>query len=630
MLHVDKWCKVFMCAIITNRRMQVNGLPATIVKGGNVDGLKIMMDRTGKLLSRYWYARFTRQGVKRNVRIAPKIEIKGNPPLDENGRIDLKGRGDAVFEKSRAAARAALAKMRAAAKTTGKSKAVKDAETADLVNHYHQARTGKTIKSPRLDELAGLWQGLARNYRPTKERELVASSTFARFTAFAREYCQKNGGQCATIDEVTPEITAAWYADIRARYAWGTVKSQWYLLRKAWTRWHIYANKNPFESVVVRKNDKEGEGAERPPLTEKELSRLFDVTREKPALHALVVTAACTGMRIGDVCRLKWADVDLPSGLIETTTAKAGTKVTLPIFPPLREVLEELHAKCAVGDSQFVFPWAAAQYEHVNAKGLPDQRTGIVRMVKPYFARAIFPDTEPAPAVLTNAKPKSLSEVLVAIDGARFAPTKRERVCAVYTRWRNGEKCKDIAESLGIARGQVSDYLKDVERLTGETYRPQVERKRVAGRKSARDLIERTRAKRATGRLSASLYGWHNLRHTFIVLALQEGVPVNDVSRIVGHSDVKTTLDRYGNNSRKVVAERTRRRMHGTVLATGEAVPLINGASIKTNAAVPTLPAPAAAKSAAERLRELKALADEGLITPEEYAEKRSAVICEI
>ena len=52
---------------------------------------------------------------------------------------------------------------------------------------------------------------------------------------------------------------------------------------------------------------------------------------------------------------------------------------------------------------------------------------------------------------------------------------------------------------------------------------------------------------------------------------------------------------------------------------------MIEGAA--TGADAPAqLPAPAA-KSAAERLRELKALADEGLVTPEEYAEKRKAII---
>ncbi len=604
---------------------------ASTLKGYVMEGLKIMTDRTGRLSSPYWYARFTRQGEKRNVRIAPKVKIQGKPPTDANGRIDLKGSGDAAFEKSRTKALAALAKMREAAETKGKSKAVKDAETADLANRYYQARTGKTIKSPRLSELADLWRDLKRSYTPTEERAQVARSTFTRFAAFAKHHCKTNGGKCATIDEITPEIAAAWFAAIQAEFAWGTVKSQWYLLRKAWARWHIYANKNPFESVVVRKNDESGKEAERPPLTEEELARLFKVTQEDPLLHALVVTAACTGMRIGDVCRLKWADVDLCKGLIDTTTAKAGTKVTLPIFPPLRKVLEELHAKHAVGDPPFVFPSVAARYEHVNAKGLPDRRTGIMRMVKPFFARAIFPMKKPAAAELANVKPKSLDEVLSAIANARFTSAKRERVREVFTRWYNGEKCKDIAESLGIARGQVSDYLKDVERLTGETYRPQTKRRRATDRTSARDLIELTRVERTTGKLSASRYGWHNLRHTFVILAFAQGVPPNDVSRIVGHSNVKTTLDRYGNNSREMVAERTRRQMRHTVLATGDAVPMIEGT--ETEVAVGDVhvkhPTPTT-RSAAERLRELKALADEGLITSEDYAEKRRSIIAEI
>ena len=590
-----------------------------------MDGLKIMTDKTGKLRSRYWYARFTRQGEKRNVRIAPKVEIKGKPPTGADGRIDLKGKGDATFEKSRKAALAALAKMRTAAKTTGKTKAVKDAETADMVNRFHQARTGQTIKSPRLDALADLWRGLAREKVPTAERARAASATFNRFAVFAKGYCKANGGMCATIDDVTTEIAVAWFTNIRDDFAWGTVKDQWHLMRKAWSRWHIYASKNPFENVVVRNGKTDNAKVERRPLTESELARLFDATRENPAIHGLVVAAACTGMRIGDVCRLKWADVDMRGGFIDTVTAKAGVRVTVPIFEPLRKVLRDLHDKHAVGDSPFVFPTWAARYEHVNKKGFPDQRTGIVRMVKPYFARAIFSEPAPIPAVLADAKPKTHKEVLAAIDGARFAAAKKERLREVYTRWRNGEKGVEIAAAMNIARGQVSDYLKDVERLTGETYRPRIERKRVSGRTSARDLIDRTRAPRAIGKHAASLYGWHNLRHTFVVLAFQAGVPANDISRIVGHGDVETTLNNYGNTSREVVAERTRKRMRGTVLATGEAVPMIGGAAVEANAPA-QLPAPAA-KSTADRLRELKALADEGLITPEEYAEKRKAVI---
>ena len=582
-----------------------------------MDGLKILTGADGKPRSKFWYTRFTRGGEKVDVSLA--VEIRGRPPRDANGRIDLKGRGDAAFERSRKAALDALAEMREAARTTGKTKAVKDAETADLVNRFHRARTGKAIESTRLDALPELWQGLERNYRPTAERIQAAARTFRRFAAFAADYCRAHGGRCETVDEITPELAAAWFSALRDEYAWGTARPMWHLMRTSWTRWHIYAGTNPFGKVVVRNREASAAKVERRPLTEAELARLFDATKENPELHALVVAAACTGMRIGDVCRLKWDDVDLRGGLIEATTAKAGVRVTVPIFAPLRKVLAGLRAKRAVDDSPFVFPRAAARYNRVNAGGFHNATTGIYRQVKPYFARAIFPLEEPAPAMLAEAKPKSREEVLAAIDGAGFAPTKRARAREVYTRWRDGEKCAEIAAAMNMARGQVSDYLKEVERITGEAYRPRMGRKMAAGRVSNRDLIDRTRARRAIGKHSASLYGWHNLRHTFVVLALQAGVPVNDVSRIVGHGDVATTLNNYGNTSREVVAERTRQQMErrGAVLATGAAVPMVGGASVP-------------AKSTADSLRELKAVADDGLITPEEYSAKRKAIIAGI
>ena len=63
-----------------------------------------------------------------------------------------------------------------------------------------------------------------------------------------------------------------------------------------------------------------------------------------------------------------------------------------------------------------------------------------------------------------------------------------------------------------------------------------------------------------------------------------------------------------------------------TALATGDAATLTGGKAIGSSGnASAQLPAPA--KSAAERLRELKALADEGLITQAEYATQRKAII---
>ena len=145
-------------------------------------GLKIMKGKDGEPRET-WYARFTRNGQKVNVNL--RVPIRGRVPLDANGNFDVNGAGDAAFAKSRAAALAELSKMEAAAKTTGKTKAVRDAETADLEKRYYRARTGKGIEGVALAELAERWHKIKRTYKPTEIWSAAIDTWFARFTAFA-------------------------------------------------------------------------------------------------------------------------------------------------------------------------------------------------------------------------------------------------------------------------------------------------------------------------------------------------------------------------------------------------------------------------------------------------------------
>jgi len=635
-------------------KKNVNGEKCENRNGRSVIGLKVLQDGAGALRSPFWYTRFTRNG--RKVDVSLGVRIVGNPARNEYGRIDLALAGDTAFEDSRNKAAIALVDMRKAARTCGKSKAVKDAETADLINRYHRARTGRSIESPRFETLGDLWDALARSRPPTAERSRNARNVFARFAAFARRWCGDQGTHCATLDEITPELAAAWFEDLRGTYSWETVKAYWQMMRGAWVRWHLYAGTNPFEGVIIRGAAPGGAKVERRPLTETELGRLFDATREDKELHDLTIAAACTGMRIGDVCNMKWSDVDLRGGLIDAVTAKAGVRVSVPIFAPLREVLERRQAVVAVGDSPLVFPAFAEAYNHKGATGVHDRRDGIFRRIKPYFARAVFDDVDKATATDADAKPLPIGDALAAIDAAGFTDAKRERLREIYSRFRNGETYADICEALKIRKGQVSDYLRDAERVTGETLRPGLSKHGTA----KRDLLARTRGRRGVGKKSASLFGWHNLRHTFVVLAIQSGVPAEKVRRIVGHGDVSTTLDNYFNPTRANEAERVRRQMSGTVLATGTALPLgpvidaeaVNvpaiaektatggqvasrtraGTEIARRDSAPVL-APVLArptKDAAQRMAEAKSLLDAGFITADEYQAKRAQILAEI
>lgn len=610
-------------------------------------GLKIMRDKGGKPRET-WYARFTRGGQKVNVNLG--VPLRGTIPTttDADGRtvFDVNGTSDDAFAQSRKAALAALAMMEKAAKTTGDTQAVKDAKTADIATRYFRARTGQSIKAPSISKMGEIWKGVMRTYEPTPERTRAAMATFKRFADFTRDYCAEHGGKCSTIAEITPELTSAFFKHIFAQYSWGTVKDQMSVLsgvyahamglRAAKVNGKVQNPITPFNQIVKRNREIGNAKIPRKPLTEAQLERLFELTEENPAVHDLVVCAATTGMRLGDVASLRWDDVDMDGGFISVQTSKTGTKVTLPIFTQLRKVLTARHEKHAVGDSPFVFPAAAARYNHTNAKGYPDQRTGLIRMIKPFLARACM-KPEPTTALLADAEPLTVAEVLSRIDGARFEPNKKARVREVFTRFRNGEQCKDIAAALNIARGQVSGYLKDVERLTGETYRPNIAKGRIPDRNPrVNDLIERTRATRKVGKHAASLLGWHNLRGTFCILAVNAGVPIENIRLICGHGDTETTLNNYIHPTPETEAERVRKQMSNTVLETGTAnaligetinIPLTPQPAPDAVAVAPALPMPRGKK---ERLAEVEQLFTDGLIDADERKEQRARILNEI
>ena len=43
---------------------------------------------------------------------------------------------------------------------------------------------------------------------------------------------------------------------------------------------------------------------------------------------------------------------------------------------------------------------------------------------------------------------------------------------------------------------------------------------------------------------------FHDLRHSYATWLVSEGVPVNDVARVMGHEQTSTTLDRYTHSTR--------------------------------------------------------------------------------
>jgi integrase len=71
---------------------------------------------------------------------------------------------------------------------------------------------------------------------------------------------------------------------------------------------------NPFAEFVGGRSNVAATVIHRKPFSQDELHALFTAARQDPFMYPLIVTAACTGMRRGDVCALRWSDVGLSGG----------------------------------------------------------------------------------------------------------------------------------------------------------------------------------------------------------------------------------------------------------------------------------------------------------------------------
>ena len=310
-----------------------------------------------------------------------------------------------------------------------------------------------------ISELEENWRLLHNYARSTKQAQFIhaAFRRFADFIAGKRQFVHK----------VTLQDVSEFCASISQQFAHSTVKRMKSILKRAFDGALPPGAKNFFALVQLPRG--KNTVIHHRPLSEAEQKRLLAESKKDPLLYSLTVSIACTGLRLGDACLLRWDSVDLANEVIDVITRKTGAQVVVPIFPRFRAVLESALAE-KKDDDEFVFPDAARLYK--------EKYSTLIRMGKMLFARALFADE-----------------------------TKRY---------------------------------------------------------NANDLLRLTRQKREAGK-SASLYGWHSIRATFVTLALMHNVPIEMVRRIVGHTTADMTMV-YFRPTKLIVAETLRQQMAGSVL----------------------------------------------------------------
>lgn len=476
-------------------------------------GLALRTQRNGALRGD-WYGEYRDADGKRKV-INLNIPWKGTPPASGH----LSDPGDELFERSRERADAELSRFVDEARRKGK------AET--LTERLIESKTGTSVEYVRIEDLLDRWLALPRSGELSKGYVSMCNAIMGRFVHFMN----KRNSKALYLYQVKKSDVEAFAKFIQSKLSPKTYREHLRLLRPAFDRFLPPGMTNHFRTAFLNAKamgtTKDTHSVHRKPFTADELRILLDTALTDEFMYPLIVCAAMTGMRRGDVCRLKWEAVDLRDNMLTVKTSKTGASIEIPIFPMLRDVLIAAGGK----GKGFVFPDAA--------KMLKDNPDGLTWRFKKIVARAFKADEAPPQNLVPAAE--ILDEGTEAIREHIADPVRQARMLDVLKRYAEGQSVRVMEKDTGIARATISNDLRTVETWTGHRF----VRSRAGGPGIKSQVNEVTRIAREHGQRAASVRDWHALRVTWITFALAAGVPMELVRRVTGHATVDVVLKHY-------------------------------------------------------------------------------------
>jgi len=126
--------------------------------------------------------------------------------------------------------------------------------------------------------------------------------------------------------------------------------------------------RSPWSGVVLP----ESNPTHRDVFTMDELKLIWDGLQDDPFCKPLFIIAANSGLTEGDICTLKWSDIDFLGGMIRRVRRKTGVQILLPLLPELARYLESIPRT-----DEYVLPEHARMYL--------GSRTSVSRAVKRFL-----------------------------------------------------------------------------------------------------------------------------------------------------------------------------------------------------------------------------------------------------
>jgi len=236
-------------------------------------------------------------------------------------------------------------------------------------------------------------------------------------------------------------------------------------------------------------------------FTEKELSLIRDNLND--FTRPLFVIAIATALREGDICMLKWSEVNLETDLITRQMNKTGDIVEIPILPPLKTYLLKLkqsadteakEMKEKIGDlpSNYVLKTKAGEvYKDYSILSANETAIKISRL------------TKVAEISISDLTEESRKDIQPKLDELKKKTYVLPLHAKLYQENRTGVsyRIKQFLDGLGI--------------------------------KTTKQVDGRSRA--------VSIKDLHSCRHTFCYYAGMYGIPLIVVQSIVGHSSPEMT-----------------------------------------------------------------------------------------
>lgn len=215
------------------------------------------------------------------------------------------------------------------------------ADTLRTLAHKSQSVHEQAAKAIKVEApLAYAWNWFAG----TTSRRAPRSSTLRQYesqwTVFEK-WIRKNHESIFTIEAITPAIARSFIGETRKTRSANTANKYLGLLRLIWEvlrKDERIEIENPWSKIVpiecVQQSRRE--------LTIEELNNVC--TKAEGELRPLFALGIYTGLRLGDVCTLRWSEVDFNRKIIRRVPNKSRKQkpVLIPIHPVLGAILDEI------------------------------------------------------------------------------------------------------------------------------------------------------------------------------------------------------------------------------------------------------------------------------------------------